>query len=275
MRALSASIAICALIAPSAVAAVVIDGNRGAGEGYTTATNSAPGIDTNTNFGFGDSAKSEQINATDDLANLYVFIEGSLHSGNKLFLLIDSDNSNATGFSGAHPDGTFGESNALEFFTDFPDGGYDLMVEVTGNNNPATDLNAVIISYSAAGAIVEESFAGSVGGIDGSLSDTIRGVTANLQLGFNTGDGAGDGMEIAIPKAWLLANGSSGGGYQLVVINGNGGNNFWSDSVIPQLAASGNIGFTPGPDQGRLASLTAPDFNWQAVPVELSVFSAN
>jgi hypothetical protein len=249
-----------------AQAAPTIDGNRAAGDGYTTATNTAATVDSNVNFGFGDSAKSEHLNAVDDANFLYVFVEGSLHSGNRLFVVIDSDNNAATGVSGKFPVGTYGESSALRYFAGLPAGGYDLAVVIAGNGgSPATGLGLVVLAYTSGGAISSENYLGAIG-LSGDLPQAvIRGTTGTLSAAELTGDGAGAGIELKIPKAWLL-NASFNGSYKLVAMNGNGSNDYWSDSFIPQLAASGNIGSTGGTDSGVLTGLTAPIYTWQ-VPV--------
>lgn len=270
LRSICMAAALAALAAGAAVAAPTIDGDRTGGDGYETALNSAAGVDTNVNFGFGTSAKSESIVSTDDASFLYVHVEGSIHSGNKLFVLVDSDANSATGVSAAPPDGSFGESNALEFLNAFSVG-FDTVIAVgCEGDNPTTNLYLTLLAYSNTGSptIVDESFAGSTGPtLVGSIADTIRTVNANLGVAFINGDAANHGVELAIPRAWTANPSATTGQYRIQVVNGSGGNNFWSDSAIPQLAASGNIGFTGGPAQARLGGLTAPVWDYGTTSV--------
>ncbi|GAB4319507.1 MAG: hypothetical protein Kow0059_13540 [Candidatus Sumerlaeia bacterium] len=242
----------------------VIDGVRSPSEPYTAATNSAPGIDTNADFGFGDAAKVERLLAADDGQFLYIFAEGSLHSSNRLFVLLDSDAAQGTGWSGPHPDGAFAESDALEYFTDVADGGWDLTISVEAFGNPPSQLFIVALAYDSDGALNSEVFVGQIAGLSGSLSNTVRGRNATLFAALTPGDAPDTGIELAVPRAWLAAGaGGPGGSFRLAALNGNHQNNFWSNSTIPDnpLTGADNIGFADE-NRGVLADLTAPVFAW-------------
>lgn len=262
--------AVAALATGSWAVTPTFDGSD-TGDGYSTAVNTAPEIDTNDGSGFGDSAFSARVVATDDDSRLYVFVEGSLHSSNRLFVCIDSDDDAGTGANGTFP-GTFGEAAALSYFDSLPAGGYDLVVVIQANSNPPTDLGTVVLAYNSAGdAAVTESFT-AIGSLSGTAGHTIRGIANNLQVTYNDGRGANQGMEIGIPKAWLLEQAFTGD-YQLVILNGNGGNDFWSNSTIPDNNLSTNIGFAGQSDDnpGALAGLTAPFFAWTTQPPGVAV----
>jgi len=256
-----------AVMASMAVAQPTLDGDRTAGDAYRTALNAAAGIDTNVNAGFGTSAKVEGINVTASATDLFIFVEGSFHSGNRLFVLIDSDNSTATGVVDPGPEGSFGEADALAFFNQLPGGGgYDTVVAVEGTGgDPGNGLGLAILGYNAAGIVAEEKYFGNGGTSITFLPDnnnpvgTFRGANATATVAYTPGDAAAKGIEIRIPRSFLLSS-PTDGQVKVAAIGGNGGNNFWSDSAIPQLAAGGNIGFTNGADQARFSG-TAPIFD--------------
>jgi hypothetical protein len=210
-----------------------------------------------------------------------VFVEGDLRNTNGLYVLIDSDNSSATGFSGAAPNGASAQSNGLEYFTDFPNGGYDLAVVVQGGSSgsPTNFGTVYVFSYTSGGALLDESLlTGGTASLVAAVPGTIRGVTSTLELGEVTGDAANNGIEIGIPRQWLLYTGTSGGSVQVVALNCNGTFNNWFNSTIPEngLATGTDIGPTNNPtNAGVLTSLTAPDFGWLTLPAELSVFRAD
>lgn len=243
--------------------AFTINGAKGGTEPYVVAANAAAGIDTNGDFGFGDAAKVERLFAADDEAMLYVFAEGSLHSSNRLFILIDSDANEATGWSGAHPNGTFGEADALEFFTDVANGGWDLAVVVEGFGNPTEQIYLVALAYNSNGTLADEQYIGNIMALSGELSHTVRGASATIRAGITPGDAADNGIELAIPRAWL-AGGALPGQYRLAALNGNNTNNFWSNSTIPDNPYTGlnNIGFDPVDDADAMEGLTAPVWDW-------------
>jgi len=255
---------------------------------FSVAINHSLGTDTNGNEGFGATAYSSEVYGYDDPSTLYVFIQGGLTSGNKVFLLIDSDDATGTGFSGVPPTGTYGETNALTLFSQIDNGGWDTLVEFTGNGT-VTDINCVVVTYTSGGAVGSENYLGDTTVITNSgFTGTINGSAGMLQFGYNNGDGVGQGLDFAIPRAWL-GNYTGNPHYRLAVLNGNGNgglNEYWSNSFIPPLpSGNGNLG-TNGSGGGstgtagtvtNIAGLVAPVFAYQVpngVPVELSNFSA-
>lgn len=265
-----------------APAAVVVDGALGGGEGYVTAINASPGVDTNVdNHSGGVHAKVERILTADDPGTLHVFIEGDLRNTNGLFVLVDSDNSAGTGFSGAHPDGTTVHSGALEYFTALPAGGYDLTLVIRGGSSgtPSNFEEIHALTYSAAGTLLEEiEISNGTGSLTATLPATVRGIAASLEIGEITGDAPDNGIELGIPKAWLLYQGQAGGSLQVVAMNSNGTFDTWYNSTIPEnaLPSGTSIGPISNPaNNGVMAGLTAPDFAWQSVPVEIAVFAAD
>lgn len=256
-----------------------IDGEWDGNPPYTDPANAGAGINNNENFGFGSSAMSSFLWATDDDEFLYIMVEGNIHSGNRLFIFIDSDDNPATGVSDTIPSGTFGESGAISLFSEFPQGGYDTVIAIGCSSNPADELFLTLIAYDAAGALEWEAFIGSITGPGGDVSGTLdpdgfRGISnppdislALSTAGPDTGDiqNSGQGIEIAFPRV-LLPN---GGGdeetnYRIFVGNVNGDNNFWSDSFIPELSAPGNLGGGSPGDIDALEGLETPQFEWQS-----------
>lgn len=255
----------CLALAAGSLSAQTVDGVLGAGEGYTVATNSAAGIDSNVNFGFGTSSKSELVRAKMTGSVLYIFIEGDLHSGNRVNVLIDADANAATGVSAAFPDGSFGESNGMERFTDVADGGWDTLISIgSAGGEPTTQLFVTAIGYTSAGAIEIEDYLGTPGasvlagaatGDNGAFRTVASTDATPVLVGLTPGDAVDNGIELAIPLAYL---GTTGANFRLAVLNTNGGSDFFSDSTIPQNANGGNLG--AGPGIAAMASLTAPVF---------------
>jgi hypothetical protein len=253
--------------------------------GFSVAINHSLGADTNGNEGFGATAYSSEVYGYDDPSTLYVFVQGGLTSGNKVWILIDSDDNAATGFSGAPPAGTYGETGAIQDFSQIDNGGWDTFVEFTGNGT-VSDINCVIVTYFSFSTttVQSETYMGDTDVITNSgFTGTIRGSSGMLQFGYNNGDGVGQGLDFAIPRGWL---GSFTGNpnYRLAVLNGNGtggsggSGEYWSNSFIPALpSGTGNLGTASIGGLTNLAGLTAPVFAYQVengVPVELSKFSA-
>jgi glycosidase len=235
----------------------VVDGVQSGSEAYLVASNAGPGVDTNTRFGFGDSAKVERLASFQTNEYTLIFAEGSLHSANKLFVLVDIDADGATGWRDQHPVGTFSEAGALRYFSDVFDGGYELVISIGSTaENPPTSLFVTILAYDAAGALVTESYLGTVPIAGGALPGVIQGRTGSIQVAYTPGDGANNGIEIALPRSWFTA---TPGSWRLGALNGNGANNFWSNSTIPQNSLTENIGLAPA-NAGALADLVAPVF---------------
>lgn len=245
-----------------AQATVVIDGAQNTTERYLAAFG---GVDTNANHSFGDSAKAERVAARNTPTHLNVFVEGSVHSGNRQFILIDTDSNGATGWAGGASGGaTFGENTALAQYSSVAGGGYDLVVMVQGQAGPpADDLEIVVLAFNSDGTTNTEVYNDGVAeGLTATFTTTVRGNSGTLTAAFVPGDAANNGVEVQIPLAWLLSAPTNGGAYRVAVLNGNGFNNFWSDSTIPQNSNGGNLGFPGTSGITALAALSAPRFSW-------------
>ena len=247
-------------------AVITIDGSAtGADVTYTVATNSAAGVDTNANNDFGGTSNPNRLRVADNLDTVYLMIDGTYDFSNKFGIFIDSDANAATGVGPgeAFPAGTLGETNnvASLFNAGLANGGWETALFINrnagGNNSFVT-----VISYDAAGAVAGENFIGSGTAAGGSLAGTVRGNAATVTYANNNAGGADNGLEIAIPKAWLLSNGRSGSQLRVAVIGGNGGFDFLSANTIPQVAAQ--IGNAAGAGSTATAALTAPVFNYTA-----------
>ena len=242
---------------------VTIDGTLADGEAYNVADNSAAGIDTNTRDGFGDSAKVERVVAADTNDYIDVFVEGSQHSGNRMYLLIDSDANATTGWRGGAITGaTYGEASGLALFgaDSVFDGGWDLVVSVgSSGENPPNTLYHTVLAINADGSINTETYLGSTGTAGGTLNGTVRGNAADLTVAYVPGDGPNNGHEYRVPRAWML-NLLAATQYRVALLTGNGGNNFFSNSTIPQNGSTNNLGGTaPITD---LTGLVAPVFTY-------------
>ncbi len=235
---------------------------------YTLAVS---GTDTNTNNGYGSSAYSHRVYGYDDPSTLWVFVEGTLQSGDELWILIDSDANNTTGFNGQPPVGTFGETNALNEFTQIANGGWDSLVTIATNSasSPAI-FYGNFIAYGAAtsGSVTSETYLGQVTFPSsvatfpwGSISMTQRGNPGVIWYAYNDYGAGGQGVEVGIPKNWLL-NAKSASQYRLAILDGSGSGTprNWSNSMIPPVSSGSNLGTTPG---SAMTGLTAPVFKYQ------------
>lgn len=253
---------------PCVHAQVTVDGagSTSAPESYVSTANN-----TNSISGPPSCTVSALLAKAEGGNTVYLFAEGQLNNTNYLIFLIDSDASSATGFT-VHPNGASDASNGLEYFNAFPDGGgYDLAIAFrAGSGGAPTDFTATIISYSGAGAIVDEVSTAVSSGNPGSVSATIRGNTGNLVGGMNQGGGAGQGVEIGFPSNWLLN--SFSGSVRVTCLAANGIVNGFFDSAVPQLASAGDISTGTSGDEGRLSGLVAPVWSWSGLPVEVDAF---
>lgn len=255
-----------ALPATNLHAVVTVDGtaSTSAPENYVATANN-----TNATVGQAGSCTVSGLLARTEGGNtIHLFAEGQLNNTNFVVFLIDSDANAGTGFT-THPNGSSATSNALEYFTAFPDGGgYDLAIALrAGSGGAPTDFSATIISYDSAGAIVDELGTGASSGNPGSISVSVRGNTGNLVAGLDQGGGAGQGIEIGFPSNWLLN--SFSGSMRAACFAVNGTSTVFFDSVVPQLAATGDIAIAVPGDEARLSGLAAPTWSWATLPVEL------
>jgi hypothetical protein len=246
-------------VTPTPVPIYTVDGVQSNSEPYLAAANSAPGIDTNTRFGFADAAKAERVASFLAPDRLLVFVEGSLHSNNRLYVLIDGDKDAGTGWRGRHPEGFYSESVALRHFSAVFDGGWELGFSVScDGGNPPTTLFVTMLAYNPDGTLASETFLGDVPLSGGLLQAIANGQPGGMLSALTPGDGTNHGVEIAIPRQWLP---SPANGWRIGVLANNGANSFWSNSTIPQNSLPDNIGFTSGVNEGVLAGLTAPTFD--------------
>ncbi len=250
---------------------ITIDGQATAADRtHGIAINSAPGIDTQSNNDFGGTSNPNRLRASDNNESVTLMIDGTYDFGNKFGIFIDSDANAATGVSGAFPTGSFGETNAVasSFNAGMADGGWDTAIFINrdggGNNSFVT-----VITYDAAGALAGENFIGSGTAAGGNLTSTVRGNEATITYANNNTGGADNGLEIAIPRAWLLDSGYAGEQFRVAVIGGNGGFDFLSGNVIPEVAAQ--IGNAAGAGSAAMASLESPVFYYRSLELVKSL----
>ena len=246
-----------AMASGSALAQITVDGTNSAGEDYVGTANN-----TNSNAGQPTSTNVETLLVYADSTNLYLFAEGILNNRNRMVFLIDSDGNNTTGFT-THPSGNSSISSALEYFNAFPDGGgYDLTIDFQsgGGSNP-NFFEPTVISYDAAGAIVDEKSPGVSAANPDSVSTTMRGNSGTLLGGMVQGNGPNDGVEVGVPRDWLVNSGQ--GSMRVVCLTANGNPDLFFDASVPQMGTTGDIDPSVPGDEDRLHGLVAPEWNWE------------
>lgn len=255
-----------------------IDGDSSDSD-YTVIASYTSGQD---GFGFGNNI--DKINYFADGTDMYIGIPCDLNSNNNVVLFFDF-----SGYDGNDSGNPIGESSTVGIFqsggftNDASDGGCTMDFEVDyafafNEGNGTTNFFVDAVRYGTGGLndpIFTSGFLGNTSDQTGTSanipSSETAGISANgIQIAYNNGGGANQGIEIKFNYASMAGVDNSQTVNMFVMIASSGG--FSSNETIP-----GNPGISNPGDNAKFHSLAGGSYHTtgdNSLPVELSSFTA-